>query len=430
VERGISFFEGLQVDRFVVGRVVVPAADHDALPFEGERAGDGVALQATLLELVVIGAGPAGKMDAFECVLVKGLADEVRTGATAHDLVSGQAGALEDGSDAAEALQFARVGETGAVVPECSQKARGQDRTNPGKGKNERVIGMRGKDRGDLRVVAVNGGDERFELAEDGPEIKFGGAEDGGIIGQRSGVRVDFLAAGERFLPAAVVAAAELFHGGPVGGLKLLQRRPTAQELDGERGGGVFARHVQRLGVIVFEEAGEFVAPRRAVVDQAAALFDQSGELAHGRRVGQPRGEFFPVRADEIGDPGCIGGIILGPGKDKGLAVVFERRGIDRIELHKIEAAEEHDQVGGGLLETNTEQVQREPPTPLRQPRFERRRARGQAEGFSRSVITAEGEVEVGVRAVATEVVQDRVSHGDLLFSRVSCTGQGSAKAL
>lgn len=144
MEGGISFFEGLHVDGFVVWFVVVPAADHDPLPFVREGAGDGVALQSASFELVVVSAGPTGELDAFEGVFVKGLADEVGTGATTHHLVGGQAGAFEHRGDAAEALQFARVGEAGAVVAEGSQEARGEDRADAGKGKDERMIGMRG----------------------------------------------------------------------------------------------------------------------------------------------------------------------------------------------------------------------------------------------------------------------------------------------
>ena len=91
MEGGISFFEGRHVDGVVVRLLSMPAADHDPLPFEGERAGDGVALEAAQFELVVVGAGPAGELDAFERVFVKGLADVVGTGATTHDLVGGQA---------------------------------------------------------------------------------------------------------------------------------------------------------------------------------------------------------------------------------------------------------------------------------------------------------------------------------------------------
>ena len=109
VEDGIAVLESTHVRGVVVGRMVVSTADEDALPFEGQRPGDGVVLLAAVLLLLVVGAGPVGVADAFAGMLVEGLADKARAGMATGDH-GGQAGADEDRSDAAEALQGASVG--------------------------------------------------------------------------------------------------------------------------------------------------------------------------------------------------------------------------------------------------------------------------------------------------------------------------------
>jgi len=66
-----SFFEGFEIGFFVVGFVVLPAAEEDTLPFVGEAAEDGVMTAAFVSLLLVVGFGPEGLEDGLSGPLIR-----------------------------------------------------------------------------------------------------------------------------------------------------------------------------------------------------------------------------------------------------------------------------------------------------------------------------------------------------------------------
>src|ERR1035438_9781906 len=80
VEFVIIAFETFDVFGVVVGRAILPAAPHDALPFEGQGAEGGVAAFAALALPLVIALGPDTKGEGRARHFVEGLAEELGTG--------------------------------------------------------------------------------------------------------------------------------------------------------------------------------------------------------------------------------------------------------------------------------------------------------------------------------------------------------------
>jgi len=79
-ERRASSPEGPDVAGFVVGRPILPAAEEDADPLEGQGTEGGMmAFPAFSLE-VVEGAGPGGVLDGESGELVESLAEEGGSG--------------------------------------------------------------------------------------------------------------------------------------------------------------------------------------------------------------------------------------------------------------------------------------------------------------------------------------------------------------
>ena len=97
-------FEHAQVTAFVVAFVILPAAEDDADPFEGQGTDDGVVLMPSGFLLRIIETCPDGMPDRFAGVFVEALAQELWTALTPMDVVA-LATLFENRSDATEALQ-------------------------------------------------------------------------------------------------------------------------------------------------------------------------------------------------------------------------------------------------------------------------------------------------------------------------------------
>ena len=97
----------MQVAVIVVGLAGFPAAEHDALPFEGEGADGSVVADASFSQHGAVGLSPAARDEGAASMLVKGLAKVERTGAAFFD-DAGFAALDLHGGDAAELLHVNR----------------------------------------------------------------------------------------------------------------------------------------------------------------------------------------------------------------------------------------------------------------------------------------------------------------------------------
>ena len=96
-----------EVAVFVVVFAGFPAAEHDALPFEGEGADSSVIADASFSQHGAVGLSPAARDEGAASMLVKGLAKVEWTGAAFFD-DAGFAALDSHGSDAAELLHIDR----------------------------------------------------------------------------------------------------------------------------------------------------------------------------------------------------------------------------------------------------------------------------------------------------------------------------------
>ena len=119
-----------------------------------------------------------------------------------------------------------------------------------------------------------------------------------------------------------------------------------------------------------------------AMIDDVAAVDDQALELAGGSILGGPRTELGPVMGQEVGHELGVEAVVFGTTNDKGLAELLEADGIDGVEGDPIVAAQEADEVVGGLLENDGDPVLGEALTQVGGPGLEGGRIGGEGGGI------------------------------------------------
>ena len=269
--------------------------------------------------LIVVAARPHGEANRLVRVFVERLLEKLRTRqAVMHP--ERLTAAFGHGRDARVGLELGRGRPACAVGAEGGREARGADRPGPGETCEERVVGMVGEDRRDLRVEGGNG-------REQGPQL-------GGVALDRETERVDDRRVGRERLgrghlvepgvdhrgAAAVVLLIEPAHRGGAGPLDGGQRRPRGEKVAGlprvER-----PDPVEGLGEILLEEARDPVRQAAPQIHELPAVLAEQLELARRHRIRVPGPELVAMFAQQVQEEGGIGGVVLGPAAVEGFAI-------------------------------------------------------------------------------------------------------------
>ena len=146
-------FKTIEVDCFVVQDAVAPAHEHDALPFEGQRAYCGGMSFATGELILDKGFGPRAVEGGLAGVFKEALMDEVRPGPTAMDPMLVFAAPLLHGSYPAILLDGEGALVARTFTPKSTAEARRQSRTGSREALPDGSVLMLGKEMLDPGVV-------------------------------------------------------------------------------------------------------------------------------------------------------------------------------------------------------------------------------------------------------------------------------------
>lgn len=187
-EMGLASGERLEIDGFVVGSAIEPAAMKDANPLEGQRTDSGMMCFSTFDLEFIKGASPGGSAEGVMSELMEGLSEKGGASPSPMD-PGGIAATLGDGGDAGVLLKVFREGETGAIGAEGGQKTWGHDLSGAWEVGKEKGIGMGVEEGLNGLVIALDGLVEGSELADEHPDAPLRGLDDRLVGGEGNGLR-------------------------------------------------------------------------------------------------------------------------------------------------------------------------------------------------------------------------------------------------
>ena len=182
--------------------------------------------------LIVVAARPHGEADRLVRVFVERLLEELRTReAVMHP--EGLAAAFSDRRDARVRLELGRGLPASAVGAEGGRQAGRADRPRAGETREERVVGVVGENRRDLRVEGGNGLEQGAELGGVALDCQTERVDDRRVGGERLGGGHLVEPGVDHRRAAAVVLLIEPAHRGGAGPLDGGERRPLSEKVAG-----------------------------------------------------------------------------------------------------------------------------------------------------------------------------------------------------
>jgi hypothetical protein len=190
------------------------------------------------------------------------------------------------------------------------------------------------------------------ELGHKGLDQEGIGGDDAFIGGQRRSALDGVEALGDDISVAHVMVAAEAFQARASRQLYGLEGRPLGEEVAED--GGIFGvEPLQHMREVVFQGTGKAIREAHVVLDQAAAMFHELFEGAHGRTLGLKGLELIAMREQEFKEEFGVRGVVLGLAGGEGLAIPRQHEGSDGKETKEIVPAQRRD--NGALMEFKTD---------------------------------------------------------------------------
>ena len=241
---------------FVVGLMVLPATEEDALPLERQGPDDDLVRGAGGPTHLQVRLGPGGKLGGAASELVKRLPQELGTCPTNLDHRR-LAAATGDRGDPAHLLDSLGVLKSLAVGAEGGSQPRGDGGTRTGKRGEHLAVGVFGKQGGDLVVALGDGPAQRLNLRHHVANDQAGMLQHHAVCGQWQGLPegLDLLAV--EFLGGRVVGPAATF-GEPLGQLpgrgplQFRERRELGQEGQAPFGVQIAGKELEGLRIGLF----------------------------------------------------------------------------------------------------------------------------------------------------------------------------------
>ena len=330
----------------------------DPDPLEGQRTDGGVVALAALLLLLVVGPRPGRVRDGVLGVLVEGLAQELRA-VPAPVRPAALAAALDDGRDPGIGLHVLRGGMPGAVGSKRAQQARREGGSCTRQAFEQKRVGVRLEQRGDLPVVLRDGPVQEPQLLGQHLDRQRLDGEHRRVLRQRLRRREGGENAFDVSGAAAVVGVVERADGLRPGALDGVQRGPFQQPAAGHGRAEVRTQPGQRLRKVQFQRGLHAQDELGAQVHGLAPLLVQEPQRPRLLVVGHPDGELVAVHAQNLREQPRVAGIVLGPAGRERLAVARQRHRVDRIQVQERVAHQGVHQRAPALLQTDRQPLSR-----------------------------------------------------------------------
>jgi hypothetical protein len=329
-QRRTTLFQCREIDRFIIGRAILPTPQDDTEPFARECPDGSLMGGAFVALLLVVGTGPAGRPHRCSGPLHEGLSQEC--GALETPVPPGLvAAAFRHRRHASIPLPLIRRGVAVAWFAKGDEETWGKDGASAGEGVQSREVGMA------LGAVGQGLG-ERLDrvqrhaaLGHEGLDREGMGGDAAFSGGQRRRALDGVAALGDDLSVAPVMVAEEACQGGASRQWYGLEGRPWGEEV-AEDGGIVVVEPLPHRRTGVFQGTGEAIGEAHVVSDQAAAMFDALCEGAHGRTLGLKGLELLAMRAQEFKEEFGVRGVVRGLAGGEGLALPRQHEGIDGTE--------------------------------------------------------------------------------------------------
>ena len=143
-QRGVAFFESLQVTLFVIRGALLPEPEDDADPFKGQGAHSGIVRFTSSKELLITSLGPGGVRDGMSSKFVESLAEELAATPPSTDGFA-FAAAIQHWGDSALFLHFAGETQRRTIGAKGGQQPGSQLGAGPRQALEEEVIWVFGK---------------------------------------------------------------------------------------------------------------------------------------------------------------------------------------------------------------------------------------------------------------------------------------------
>lgn len=185
-KRCVSALQRLEVLGLVIESPVLPTAEEDAYPLEGESAQCALVRSAASALLRVEGSGPEGARNGLSRPFDEGLTQEGWARETpVHPMAI--AAALGDGRDACVALQVLGVAVAVSVFAERAQQARRECLCSTRKRCEDSIVGESGAELGDASVVLSDRREQWPKLGDESLHAQRRWQNDAGVGGERDG---------------------------------------------------------------------------------------------------------------------------------------------------------------------------------------------------------------------------------------------------
>ena len=186
------------------------------------------------------------------------------------------------------------------------------------------------------------------ELGDEGLDQEGIGGDDALIGSQRGGALDGVEALVDNISVAHVMVAEEALQGGASRQLHGLEGRPLGEE--GAEDGGVFVvEPLQGVRKVVFQGTRETIRDAHFVPDQAAAMFNELFEGAHGGTLGLKGFELIAMLEQEFKLELGVSGVVLGLAGCEGFAIPRQCQGVDGKEHEEVILSQRRDE--GPLIE-------------------------------------------------------------------------------
>src|SRR5574341_1483423 len=348
-----AFGEFGRVGIVAISGAILPAAPDDTQPLESKGSNRRMMAFSSGSEVLVAALGPGTLVNRRAGKFVEALADELRTTPTQVHPMLEPATPCGDRGNARSTLQRSWVRKSFPARTTGGQQPWSQGGPCAGQTGKDGLIGMGRKKLLDLPVILRDGWAQAGQLLGQRSNEQDRRTDDRFVFGEGYGRGGQCQPPGDETLPPTVVPIIEGPQGRCSDPLQRPQRGPLEKKIRGQAAAQILSGQLERLWKSAFERSGELVEQLGAQIDKLTTRFDQSGQFARRRIVGQPDRQAVAMMQKQLQQQGRIGPVILGATGSECFPKAGQALRINGIKHQVGVATERKEQRSTRLLQSN-----------------------------------------------------------------------------